>query len=257
MIEAMKRARQLEAEAEAEFQELLKEQAAKAAAFEAAKKAMIRERATVMYQERELLLKELQKLQQRFGHAPGQQASEAAEETGNDTGPYTQHLMSGLRNGWKAGAGVIREYVKQVLLPELDEATMALLQDLARFQARLREQDPVKAQQKRRFHCGLREVLKGAKRGKYKAVIIATNIDKIEADGGLDDQVEAIVEACAVSCIPVVFGLNRNKLGKAIGTSHKISSVGVTNYDGAHMHYKRMISLLEAAQADWKDSQPK
>lgn len=39
MIEAMKRARQLEAEAEAEFQELLKEQAAKAAAFEAAKKA--------------------------------------------------------------------------------------------------------------------------------------------------------------------------------------------------------------------------
>ena len=38
-----------------------------------------------------------------------------------------------------------------------------------------------------------------ALRGKHKAVIIATNIDKIEAEGGLDDQVKAVVEAARTS----------------------------------------------------------
>jgi len=160
--------------------------------------------------------------------------------------------MGGLRNGWKAGPSVIREYVQQVIDPDLNEASVALLQDLTRFQQRLKEVDPHKAAMKKRYFCGLREVLKAARRGKLKAVLIATNIDKIEAEGGLDDQVQAVVDAARTSSIPVVFALNRNKLGKAIGTSHKISCVGIINYDGAHVHFKNMLKLQETSAEMWK-----
>ena len=89
-------------------------------------------------------------------------------------------------------------FVHQVIDANLDTAVTELLNQLAKFQTKLFEQDPVKAAQKRRFQCGLREVMKSAKRGKLKLVVIAPNIDKIEADGGLDDMVGDLrpVEGC-------------------------------------------------------------
>lgn len=77
----------------------------------------------------------------------------------------------------------------QAIDASLDQAVSELLGELAKFQTKLYEKDPVKAAQKRRYQCGLREVLKAARRGKLKLAVIAPNIDKIETDGGLDDMV--------------------------------------------------------------------
>lgn len=162
-----------------------------------------------------------------------------------------------IKAGWKAGAKVIREYVDQVIDANLDTAVTELLNQLAKFQTKLFEQDPVKAAQKRRFQCGLREVMKSAKRGKLKLVVIAPNIDKIEADGGLDDMVGEVVAAARESGTPIAFALNRMRLGKAVSNRHKISAIGVINPDGAYTEYKQVLQLIDEAKAKWHASKPR
>lgn len=57
--------------------------------------------------------------------------------------------------------------------------------------------------------------------------------------------IEAILKECAAAAIPVVYVMNRNKLGKACGKKTRVSAVGIYDYDGANEQYK---ALLQAAQ---------
>ena len=53
-------------------------------------------------------------------------------------------------------------------------------------------QDPIKANKKKRYLCGLREVSRAFKTNKVKALVIAHNIERIESEDGLDDVVKQV-----------------------------------------------------------------
>ena len=67
-----------------------------------------------------------------------------------------------------------------------------------------------------RFVSGLRQVLKKVRTGRVKGVIIAPNIEKIAAPGGLDDLVRNIVHECCASEVPVIYSLRKRKLGRTL-----------------------------------------
>ena len=59
-----------------------------------------------------------------------------------------------------------------------------------------------------------REVAKGVKLRRVQTVIVAPNIEQIEAEGGLDDLLASILAQAQEAGIPVVFALSRKKLGQ-------------------------------------------
>lgn len=66
----------------------------------------------------------------------------------------------------------------------MDESTSAVLSELQRLQERAHLKDPVKAAMRKRYVCGLREVLRSLKTNKAKALVVAHNIERIEAEAG-------------------------------------------------------------------------
>ena len=59
-----------------------------------------------------------------------------------------------------------------------------------------------------------REVAKAVRLRKACTVVVAPNIEHIEAEGGLDDLLTSILTQAEASSIPVVFALSRKKLGQ-------------------------------------------
>ena len=45
-------------------------------------------------------------------------------------------------------------------------------------------------------------------------VVVAPNIEQIEAEGGLDDLLTSILAQAKAAAIPIVFALSRKKLGQ-------------------------------------------
>jgi hypothetical protein len=67
----------------------------------------------------------------------------------------------------------------------------------------------------------------------FNCILVTNTID------GLDDCIESIIEAAESRNCLCIFGLNKKKLGNAVGKELKISSVGIYNYEGAD--YNGMI----------------
>ena len=74
-------------------------------------------------------------------------------------------------------------YVNQILDSQFDEMITTFLQLLRKFELRAREKNPIKARMNRRYAAGLREIAKGVKLKTISLVIMAPNIEKIEAPG--------------------------------------------------------------------------
>ena len=169
---------------------------------------------------------------------------------------------------------LVREYVDQLVLPEVNEACLALLQELSRFQERLYLKDPVKANTKKRYLCGLREVTRSLKTNKAKAVIIAHNVERIESENGLDEIVAQLMELSKSrqewvfneetkkstqeliprdDAIPVIYAFTRKQLAKALKRSVRTSVVAVLNYDGAGELFAKMIAETKAARQRWQE----
>ena len=55
---------------------------------------------------------------------------------------------------------------------------------------------------------------RGVKMRRVRTVIVAPNIEQIEAEGGLDDLLASILVQAEAAGIPVVFALSRKKLGQ-------------------------------------------
>jgi len=144
----------------------------------------------------------------------------------------------------------VRHYVRQVLSDELDEKVKAMLGDLARFQERARL-DPLKFAKLKRFCVGMSEATRSVKRGKAKCLIVAPNLDRSEADGGLDDTVENLIDACAEFEVPVLFALSRNRMGKALSKNIRMSIVCVLSAEGVHQEVKQIIKLAEELRKQW------
>jgi len=173
----------------------------------------------------------------------------------------------------KADPLLIREYVHQLISPELDTACGALLGELARLQERAHLKDPVKAAMRKRYVCGLREVLRSLKTSKAKALIVAHNIEKIESENGLDEMMGQIMQLCEQKLewvydddvkaakqqlvpretpVPLVFAYTRRQLSRALKRSAKTSCVAVLSHDGASDLFHDVIKQASHGRRRWQ-----
>ena len=84
---------------------------------------------------------------------------------------------------------------------------------------------------------------RGIRAHKVKMVVMAKNLDQY---GAIDAKLQEILDLARAEELPVVFELNKRKLGKALGKSIKVSVVGIQNADGAHEQFKKLKKMTGA-----------
>ena len=117
-----------------------------------------------------------------------------------------------------------------------------MLGELMRLQ--LRSKDDKNANARRRLVMGLREVARGIRANKIKMIICANNLDQY---GVIDEKIQGIIDSAGEKDIPIIYELNKRKIGKAIGKTIKVSIVGIQNADGAQMQFKRLKKMHHLA----------
>jgi len=81
---------------------------------------------------------------------------------------------------------------------------------------------------KKRYMFGLREVQKHLSAGNLTMVILATNLEKVEDERGIDEVVNEIAQSCRRVGVPLIFSMNRYQLGcVAQFKGMKVSAVGI------------------------------
>ena len=138
-------------------------------------------------------------------------------------------------------SGIPRDYAKRIPDESAVPLLFEMLGELMRLQQRSKDDKNAKA--RRRLVMGLREVARGIRSHKVKMIIFANNVDEY---GALDTKLQDILTLANEEDVPVIFELNKRKLGKALGKNIKISVVGVQNADGAYETFKKLkkLSLL-------------
>ena len=53
---------------------------------------------------------------------------------------------------------------------------------------------------------------------------------------------------CALNEVPVIFALNRRKLGKAMGRRSKVSCIGIYDISGANIQFKTLLKHVKAGK---------
>ncbi|GFS38236.1 selenocysteine insertion sequence-binding protein 2 [Trichonephila inaurata madagascariensis] len=144
-----------------------------------------------------------------------------------------------------------RQYCNHFISRQIDETVFALIDDLARFQDRMHQKDPVKAKRKRRLVYGIKEIKKHMQLKKIKCVIIATDIEDIKIEGGLNDIIEELKSLAEVYHIPYIFSHRRFNLGKICRKSVPVSCVGVFNYEGSEKNFKQLVEFYEDSKYDY------
>jgi len=154
-----------------------------------------------------------------------------------------------------------REYCRQIISPSLNEKVESFLKELQKLQLKtqLKSQQKEKSSKgpgklklfKRRYVCGMREVMKLLQTKKIKHVVMAPSIEKVKTEGGLDDLAESILKLCDENGTPITFALNRKTLGKALLKKSKISMVGILDTGGVGDLYFQMASLSERLREQW------
>ena len=77
-------------------------------------------------------------------------------------------------------------------------------------------------------------------------VILATDMEKVEDEGGIDEIIAQIAQMCRTLKVPLVYILSRNRLGSlAKYKGQHVSAVGVQNFQGANDVYKELVELTE------------
>lgn len=104
---------------------------------------------------------------------------------------------------------------------------------------------------RRWYICGLREVRKAVRSGRAAAIVLAPNIEPCEAEGGLDDAVEALLAAAATSDVPVVFALSRKRLGEIYGFRKRMSAIALLETGGVEDLAARVLVLAEEGRQLW------
>jgi ribosomal protein L7Ae-like RNA K-turn-binding protein len=138
-----------------------------------------------------------------------------------------------------------REYVNHILTQDLDNALQELLEKLVFFYQRKKEQKSNKKVQKR-YVKGFKECIKKCNSNEIKCVVIAPNIEKVEAEGGLDEIVYQLINLCNSKAIPVVFGLSMRLIGGLIiNNAALLSVVGIIDYSAAETLYQKVIQISQ------------
>lgn len=147
----------------------------------------------------------------------------------------------------------VREYCLQDITSELKNIVEELLITLRNFQSRLRALNPQKAKAKRRLISGFRETIRSLESNKIKCVIMAPNIDEIRSPGGLNDAIQKILKLARKKNVEVVYALRKNRLGRAMGKKHKLSIVGIRDYDGANELFNKMLQLARQGRKSYSN----
>ena len=58
---------------------------------------------------------------------------------------------------------------------------------------------------------------------------------------------QEILDLAKAEDLPILYELNKRKLGKALGKSIKVAVVGIQNADGAHEQFKKLKKMLGMA----------
>lgn len=130
---------------------------------------------------------------------------------------------------------------------DLDEEIKKMLSALACFQKRSKENEPLKAVQKARFSCGLKQSINSVKSGRAVLVLVAPDM---ESSDTLDDKLHELITLAQGKQIPILFCLSRRKLGKAVLQSMRQVSVAVYNPDGARDHYSKITAYINSDKED-------
>ena len=109
------------------------------------------------------------------------------------------------------------------------------------------------AASRRWYVCGLREVRKAVKLKRALSVVVAPNIEQMDAVGGLDDHLQDILDKCAEQGVTVVFALTRKRLGQVYGCRKRVSAVAVLDAQGVEELHVRMVALTGEGQAEWEE----
>lgn len=145
----------------------------------------------------------------------------------------------------------VRHYVHQVLSDDLDEKVKFMLGELSRYQERAKERDPLKYAKQKRYCVGMRECQRAVARSKAKCIICAPNLEECGVEGGLDDTIEDLIEACREADVPIVFALSRNRIGKALGKNIRLSIVCILSAEGAHQELKAILKQTDDLRRQW------
>lgn len=112
------------------------------------------------------------------------------------------------------------------------------------------------ATMRRWYVCGLREVRKAVRGGKARAVLLAPNIEAMEAEGGLNDSVDEIIRCCNTSDVPVVFALSRKKMGEVYGFRKRMSAIALLELSGVGELAEQMLVLAADGRRRWAAAHP-
>lgn len=94
----------------------------------------------------------------------------------------------------------IREYVDMIQDSSLDQTLISLISKLKKlyYNRKLNPSKKIKSSRpvKKRYIIGIKEVLKHLTAKNLKAVVLATNLEKVEETNGLDELVYQIIVMC-------------------------------------------------------------
>lgn len=97
---------------------------------------------------------------------------------------------------------------------------------------------------KKRYIIGLKEVAKNLQMQKLNMVIMATNLEKVEGEHGIDELVNLIKTECRQQTVPLVIAMSRAQLGTVTKfPGQKCSIVGIFNYQGAITEFNRLSEV--------------
>uniref|UniRef100_A0A7S4FZA7 Ribosomal protein eL8/eL30/eS12/Gadd45 domain-containing protein n=1 Tax=Eutreptiella gymnastica TaxID=73025 RepID=A0A7S4FZA7_9EUGL len=144
------------------------------------------------------------------------------------------------------------EYCCTVLTDEVDTLAATILELLNRFQKRI-VNDPKKFKLRKRYLVGLRQTVKTLAAKRCRMVLMAPNIEKICSEGGLDTLVNKVINLCHVQEVPIVFCLQRRKMGKIVGVVHGVSVVSILSADGANSEFKKLCEIAFQVKKEYDD----
>eukprot|EP00002_Diphylleia_rotans_P014640 TRINITY_DN2851_c0_g1_i2.p1 TRINITY_DN2851_c0_g1~~TRINITY_DN2851_c0_g1_i2.p1 ORF type:complete len:783 (+),score=162.32 TRINITY_DN2851_c0_g1_i2:45-2393(+) len=150
-----------------------------------------------------------------------------------------------------------REYCEQVISPALNTMLKEMISKLFSFQERARKKEPLKFARNRRLVSGLREVPRWLRRQRLKCIIITPTVEEISAPGGVDAIILQIIADARRLGVPVIFGMTRNSMGRALNRRARTCVVGIINPDGANDIYKQVLIRVEALRREFQQMKVK
>ncbi|KAL2720154.1 selenocysteine insertion sequence-binding protein 2-like isoform X1 [Vespula squamosa] len=134
-----------------------------------------------------------------------------------------------------------REYCNNLITSSLNESLEKFFFEIRRLQTKLYNRDKNKGKYKRRYYSGLKEVQKHVLLKKVQFVVIAPDIEKILSAGGLDEEIDKLLENCRTHETVFCFGLRRRKLGYYAHGNGLVSCIGISNYANAEQFFWNVL----------------